>query len=352
MLNAEKIALELSEALPGGASLKALSQMTALTGLAIVGAKAISKDPEDLAAAAVGVLKEACVRVDGARDGAVATLLGLATGTRGISISERRRQAAELLTISAERVRKDREGKLVLQLSEELIVADRTFQARRNQADQQPDALNSRLNINWLERHEAYRRIWSPVAALRADLLVLLGYLGTNREAGIALEQTNTESPAPWADLADRGLNLMWRRAQFTQAVVDFIADFGGLWLLSDPGQESKAAEAIHQLDHNGPCGDADDSWLRLQLANAERGELDAFIDLTYDSQLGKDMLETFLRWADQCRCKLDSGAAPKAGCEVHGWLAACDQYITLIDEDWGEVADWYRERNESSTTE
>lgn len=343
MLNTEKLADELMSALPEGISLKGLTRMPVVTSLAIVQAKAISDDPEDLAASAIGVLRETCVQVDGMKNGALANLLAITPTTRGTTQTDRRRQAAEMLVISIDRIRKDREAKLVMQLAEELVIADRTFQARRIHAEQQPDAVDSRLCINWLERHEAYRRIWSPVSALRADLLVLLGYLRTNLKAGISLTDTNTESPVPWPDLADRGLNLMWRRAQFTQAVDDFITDFGGLWLLSDPEQESKAAEAIYQLGQNGPCGEADDSWLRLQLAKAEHRELDSFIDLIYEQQLGKDLLETFLRWADTCRCSLDDGVSPKPSCEVHAWLKACEQYIELIDEDWDKVADWYQ---------
>lgn len=344
MLNTDLLAQELTRALPDGLSLKVLTDMPTLMGLSIVRAKAVSDDPEDLAAAALGVLREVCIQIDGTQSGAVATLLAITPTTRGTGITERRRQAALLLAISVDRVRKDREEKLLSRLADELVVADRTFQARRNHAEQQPDAVGSRLGINWLERHEAYRRIWSPASALKADLLVLLGYLRTNFEAGINLTDTNTESPVPWPDLADRGLNLMWRRAQFTQAVDDFIADFGGLWLLSDPEQESKAAEAIYQLGQNGPCGEADDSWLRLQLAKAEHHELDSFIDLIYEQQLGKDLLETFLRWTDTCRCSLEEGFSPKPSCEVHAWLKACELYIELIDEDWDNVADWYRE--------
>lgn len=343
MLNTELLAQELAQALPGGLSLKSLTEMPTLVALEIVRAKAVSSDPEDLAAAALGILGEACVQVDGTQHGALATLLAVTPSTRGTGISERRRQAAEILHISADRVRKDREEKLVARLADELVVLDRTFQLRRKQREDAPSAPESRLNINWLERHEAYRRIWSPVSGLKNDLLVLLGYLRHNRDAGVGLTEANIDSPVPWPDLADRAMNLMWQRAKFTQAVDDFIADFGGLWLMSDPQQESKAAEAIYQIDFNGPCGEADDSWLRLQLKSSAHGELDDFIDVVYADPRGKDMQEVFLRWSDACRCSPDEGVSPKPSCSVHAWLAACQQYIRLIDEDWDKVADWYR---------
>lgn len=343
MLNTEKLAQELADVLPGGVSIKTLSAMPTLTSLEIVRAKAISSDPEDLAAAAIGVLRDACIQIDGMQHGAVATLLAITPISGGTNITERRRQAAEILVISVDRVRKHHEAKLITRLADELIIADRTFQVRRQQQNETPLASESRLHVNWLERHEAYRRIWSPVSGLHSDLLVLLGYLRTNRQAGTTLPETSTKSPVPWSDIADRGLSLLWRRAQFSQAVDDFVADFGGLWLLSDPQQETKAAEAIYQLGNNGPFGEADDSWLRLQLASAERGELDSFIDLIYSEQLGKDLLEAFLRWADACHCSLEEEATPKPSCSVHAWLTACQQYIELIDEDWDKVADWYR---------
>lgn len=351
MLISEKLTAELEDVVVPGVTLKTLIGLPTLLGLAIVRAKSLSDDPEDLAAAAAGVLKESCARVDGERNGVTATLLGIAEGTRHLGGSERRRRAAALVPISEGRFRKKHEAEYLRAFSEDLVVTDSAFQARGLHEAQTPEPAESRLGVNWLEHHEAYRRIWSPVMALKLDLEVLLGYLRTNRAAGIELEQTTDQSPAPWPDIADRGMILMWRRAQFTTAIDRFVEDFGGLWLLSDPNQESRAAEAIYQLSFNGPCGSADDSWLRLRLAEAQAGELDDFVDVVYANDNGKDMLRSFLEWADRCRCSHDSaGAAPRQACEVHRWLAACDQYIELIDEDWDKVADWYRsERSNKS---
>lgn len=345
MLISKQIAQELEAALIPGVTLGALTEMPTMLSLGIVHAKALSDQPEDLAAAASGLLKEACARVDGERDGAVATLLGVAEGMRGVKLMRRRQKAAERIPASKDHFRKFKENDLLLAVGEDLVTLDSTFQARLNQDAQIPEATESRLKINWLARHEAYQRIWSPVSALRGDLVILLGYLRQNVAAGVELEQTTDQSPVPWPDIADRGMNLMWRRAQFTSAVERFTEDFGGLWLLSDPNQESRAAEAIHKLNAGGPGGDADDSWLRLRLTEAKNGELDDFMNVVYANEHGTEVLRMFLDWAARCKCSLDENAAPRTTCNVHQWLAACDEYIDLISEDWDKVADYYREK-------
>jgi len=40
--------------------------------------------------------------------------------------------------------------------------------------------------------------------------------------------------------------------------------------------------------------------------------------------------------------CTVDLDQAHER-CELHAWLAGCDDFIRLIDEDWLRVADWYR---------
>lgn len=312
--------------------MRAVAGMPTLSGLAIVGAKSLSELPDALAAAAVGLLRETAVVVDEMRNGPTAALLGLASGTRGLNLMERRREAADLLDVSADLFRKHLEVNRIQALSDELAAMDSTFQARLGHKLDGPSPPESRLQIDWLKRHEAYRRIWSPVFALRADLLILLGYL---------------RADAPEHDVADRLMNLLWRRAQFTRSLNAFVEEFGGLWLLSDPNKESRAAEAIYVINRLGPGGENDDSWLRLKLGEAAEGELDPFGDLVWQEDQGKEMVVLWLDWAKQCKCQLNGGAEPVDDCAVHRWLAACVEFERLIDEDWDQVADWYRATRE-----
>ncbi len=343
MLISESLTGELAASIKPGITLRAVVGMPTLLGLTIVKAKALSDEVEDLATAAVGLVRESAVRVDEQADGTVAILLGLATATRGMRAPERRRKAARSIPTSFDHFRKRYESELMSRLAEDLVATDSVFRARREHEAQIPEAAESRLRINWLERHEAYRRIWSPVVALRADLLILLGYLRKNREAGIGLEEIDVESPVPWPDVADRAMNLLWRRAQFTRELNRFVDDYGGLWLLSDPNKETQVAEAIFQIGYHGPFGSADDSWLRLRLAEVAGGELDPFMDAVYADVVGTTSLRNLLHWTDQCNCSLHSSSEPYTACGVHPWLTACNSYISLIDEDWDKVADWYR---------
>lgn len=345
MLTSESLASELVAAIKSGITLRAVVEMPTLLGLEIVRAKALSDEAEDLATAAVGLVRESAARVDEQADGTVAILLGVATSTRGMPAPERRRKAARSIPTSFDHFRKRYEGELLIRLAEDLVATDSVYRSRRAHEIQRPAAAESRLKINWLERHEAYRRIWSPVAALRADLLILLDYLRENRDAGIELEAIDVDSPVAWPDIADRGMNLLWRRAQFTRELNRFVEEHGGLWLLSNPDKESQVAEAIFQIGYHGPFGSADDSWLRLRLAEATGEELDPFINAVYADEAGTETLRSVLSWADQCRCPLKGSGTPSASCEVHRWLAACDLYIRLIDDDWDEIADWYREQ-------
>lgn len=326
---AEAVAEELYAALKTGLTVSVVRNMTALLGLPIVHAKAASDEPADLAPTALGLVTEAAARLDEIANGATATLLGVAQGTRNLTLTARRREAASLLHVNADHFRKHLERDRVSELADELLAMNSTFEVRLRHKMLQPGQVDTRLNVDWLARHEAYRRIWTPVSAMRADLLVLLGFL---------------RNDAGHFELVDRVMNVLWRRAQFTRAIDRFVEDFGGLWLLSDPNKESQTAAAIRQVSVKTPGGENDDSWLRLQLAQATEGELDAFADLIWQSEQGKEMVQLWLEWARACRCSLDPEASPRPTCDVHAWLEACEQYIVLIDEDFDLIADWYRE--------
>lgn len=326
---AEAVAEELHAALKTGLTVNVARDMAALLGLPIVHAKAASDEPAELAPTALGLVTEAAARLDESTNGATATLLGIAQGTRNLTLTERRREAASLLHVNADHFRKYQERDRVRKLADELLAMNSTFEARLRHKMLQPEQVDTRLNVDWLARHEAYRRIWTPVSAMRADLLVLLEFL--RGETG-------------HFELVDRVMNILWRRSQFTRAIDRFVEDFGGLWLLSDPNKESQAAAAIRQISIRTPGGENDDSWLRLQLAQATEGELDAFADLIWQSEQGKEMVQLWLEWARACRCSLDPESPPRPTCDVHAWLTACQEYIVLIDEDFDLIADWYRQ--------
>lgn len=325
----EQLAAELRDQLRAGISPRSLAACPKLLGLAVVGAKAASDDPLDRATAAYGLLREIVVVIDGKRNGPIASLLGLATGSRGTLLKERRHRTAELLFISPAHLRtSDREAVLIATLADEVYAADSAYRLRhrhRTTSDQTP--ATSRLGIDWLDRHQAYRRVWTPVAALRNDLLVLLADLP---------DEANR-----YSDIVDRLITMTWRYAQFLTELERFLVDYGGLWLLADVDSEFAAADAIQRIGSLVPFGEADDSWLRLTLAESQAGELEPFGERIEADEIGQLLLGAWLAWAKACVCPAQSPDAQRCG--VHAWLAAADEFSQLIDRDWLAVADWYR---------
>ena len=320
------LAAELGGLLRAGVTTEGLRQCLAVLGLALTRAKSASAEKADLAVAAHTLVSQASKRVDGETHGAASTLLGLAAGTRGSLLKDRRRQAAKALYVSTEHLRKGREDSLIEAVADELYAADSAYRLRhrhRMEVERSPE--ESGLGINWLEQHRSYRRIWTPIYGVRSDLVILRQYLAAEEE----------DRPA----IADRLVNISWHWARFELAMLRFVEEQGGLWLLADMDSEIAAADAIHQLELNVPLGETDNSWLRTLLAEAPHEELDGFGDLLIAAgERRRELTEAWLRWA-ACQKSDDSGC----DCELHAWFGAADRFIRLIDEDWYRVADWYR---------
>lgn len=324
----DELTAEIAGLLRTGVTAENLRQCKTLLRLEIVQAKAASTKHLDLAVAASTTVKEAALRVDDCDAyGAANSLLGLAPGSRGTLLKERRRKAAEALHVAPETFRKEREDGLVEAVTDELFAADSAYRFRhrhRKEAEREPE--QTRLGIDWLEQHRSYRRIWTPITGMRNDLAVLRGYLAADEE----------DQPA----IADRLANVSWQYARFQLGLQRFIEEQGGLWLLADIDSEIAAAEAVYKLTLLVPLGEADSSWLRTLLIQAPHEELEGFSDLLIAAgERRRELMGAWLRWtgcleADDANC----------GCDYHTWQRAADEFIGLIDADWYRVADWYRE--------
>lgn len=330
-----ELAAELAGCLRAGITAKGLQGCPLLLGLALVRAKSASDAPPDLAVAADTLIREAARRVDdGEAYGPAGVLLGVAPGTRTKLLKERRRIAAELLFVSQEHLRKDREPQLLEAVGDELYALNSAYRLRhwhRLEPERQPEA--STLRIDWLAQHRSYRRIWSPLAGMRADLDIL-------REE-LAAETENRDA------ISDRLANITWQWARFELALKRFVEEQGGLWLLADMDSEIAAAEAIHRLSTHAPLGETDSSWLRTLLSEAPQEELDGFGDLLVAAgERRRELMGAWLAWAN-CREPDDS-----CGCDFHVWQQDADSFIRLIDDDWYRVADWYRGPAESPMPE
>ncbi len=321
-----ELAAELSGLLRPGVTTEGLRDCSAILGLALTQAKSASEQNVDRAVAAHTLITEAAKRVDGGAYGSAATLLGLAPGTRGSLLKERRRQGAGLLHVSPEHFRKEREGSFLEAVANELYAADSAYRLRhwhRMEPERTPE--QSGLDIDWLEQHRSYRRIWTPLSGMRNDLHVLRSYLAAEEE----------DQPA----IADRLCNITWHWARFLAALGRFVQEQGGLWLLADADSEIAAADAIYQLQFYVPLGQTDSSWLRTLLADSPHEELDGFGDrLVEAGERRRELMAAWVEWAG-CR-ELDDS---ECECALHAWLRAAEQFIRLIDEDWYRVADYYR---------
>jgi hypothetical protein len=323
-----ELAAEISSVLRIGATTERLRQCPSLLSLALTRAKAATDQTDDLAVAAVTLIREAAIRVDDGINGAAAILLGLAAGTRGSLLKERRRQAAEALYVSPEHLRKDREPLLLEAVADELYAADSAYRLRhRHRTEPERPPEHSTLGVDWLEQHRSYRRIWTPLSGMRNDLHVLRRYLAAEQD----------DQPA----IADRLCSLTWHWTRFLAALERFVQEQGGLWLLADVVSEIAAADAIYKIQFYVPLGETDCSWLRTLLADTPLGELDGFGDrLIAAGERRRELMAAWIAWAGAC----DDHTEPSdCTCPLHAWFQAAEQFIRLIDEDWYRIADYYR---------
>lgn len=323
-----ELAAELSRLLRTGVTTERLRDCEALLSLALTRAKAATEQTDDLAVAAITLIREATTRVDDGANGPVAMLLGLAAGTRGSLLKDRRRWAAEAIHVSAEHLRKDREPLLLEAVADELYAADSAYRLRhrhRSTPERLPE--RSALGVDWLAQHRSYRRIWTPLSGMRNDLHVLRRYLAAEQQ----------DQPA----IADRLCNITWQWTRFLAALERFVHEQGGLWLLADADSEIAAADAIYKIQFYVPLGEADCSWLRTLLADTPHGELDGFGDrLIAAGDRRRELMATWIAWAGGCD---DHSEPSDCTCPLHAWFHAAEQFIRLIDEDWYRVADYYR---------
>jgi hypothetical protein len=397
----EALAADLAAMLRTGVTIDGCRRRPALLVLALVQAKASSADPNDLAVAAHNLIREACAGVDSLSEGPTAVLLAVAPGYRGTLLKKRRADAAAKLFITPGHLRDEREEPLLEAVADELYGMDSAYRLRhrhRTEAERAPP--DSRLRIDWYEQHRRYGRLWTPLVALRADLMVLVEWMREIR-AEAARQSRAAPSTIPivvdepdaaagtvdaagivggvqvdadwWRHVNERCAQMTWRLAQHSRAWVEFVDRDGGLFLMADAESEVRAVDALYRAGVLYlPFGDANVSWFRRLLADVPHHELDVFIErLMADRERWPPNFAKWLSWATDL---LDSGdvtaalgtaspslmaeqeddipltitaTAPAEPVSMCGhWLAAAEELITLVEADWFAVADWYREAN------
>jgi hypothetical protein len=296
-------------------------------------------DPQP--AAVEALLRQAVEAIGGGQLGdAAAYTLGLAQGTKGWPAQDRRREAARAFGVGTDRYRKFQEKIVIEQVAEQILGFCREHRMRRARMHmEQRLPAESRLAVQWVERFEAYYRIWTPVGHIADDLKAAAL---TRREPDP--EHAPWDPDASWNGAEDQAMGYarfaLFAYAQYTLELKKFVVRHGGLWLLSSMETENQVADAIYRIGWHNPLNEEDDSWLRRALSQAQGEEQVHFRHLLLNSSVGSSIHQQWQEYVASCACPNDEEI--EETCQVHATIRACQDYCRLIDEDWDLIADWY----------
>lgn len=285
-------------------------------------------------------------------------LLGLDPNTFDLAPNLLREEAAEIYGVSLERFRREPQ-KIVLSLVADRILEQCFFHRARlaRLALEQRHPADTRLAVQWLERFEVYFRIWTPVYALGADLTAYRGTLvNPNRQWDNQDREGGGEAYSQEHQAGGYGTFALYHLACVLTAEQQFLARYGGLWLLSSPAAESEARDALHEVSVPTAMNERDRSWLRTAL-NEAGGETHGFLNKLQGGRLGLTTLEEWGDWLAECDCTWEAenhdaaieyfptgryqpGITPD--CPVHRSIEAASNFCSIIEQEWIKVADWY----------
>jgi hypothetical protein len=293
---------------------------------------------------------------------AAAVLYGLEGGTRGLDEAERRRRAAECFGRSFSTFRQRYEPDLINDLADRVLEISREGQLRSARQElERRHPTESRLAVQWVERFDAYYRLWTPIYALGADLTAYRStLLETDRPYDRDPGSLGPDYPGETQEGQARGYS---RKALFDFAWVlwelkQFMVRYGGHWLLSSTEAETAASDAVYGLNWHTTCfNDRDHSWLRLT-AGDSGCELHPFLTTLAESDIGRATHEEWQEWVYRCNCGWDVAAVVRPAdeyfpirehhngieeqCHLHEVVRACNAYCDLVDREWLKIADWY----------
>lgn len=302
----------------------------------------LSDRDEQQPAAIESLLRQAVESLGGGRSGEAAEYsLGLVPGTRLWPSTDRRKAAAKAQGVSTETFRKTYEKQLLEQVAEGILALLHQWRLRTTRLSlERRHPADSRLAVQWVERFEAYYRIWTPVWALT-----------TNLEAAISTRRADPSEHPPWDPDSEEpydqegqalgyGRFALYAYASYQLELRKFMTRHGGLWLLSDAETEQQAADALYRIGWHNPMNEDDDSWLRRHLADSRHEEPQHFAHLVRSSSVGVALLTEWQEYVASCACTATKDA--EEGCQVHATIRACQGFCELIDADWLRIADWY----------
>jgi hypothetical protein len=314
--------------------LDALHEATELSGLA---------RPNDRSPAAIAdLVRKAVKHLDGGDYQAAAEYtFGLTGGTKMSPAVARRRMAAGVFGLATETFRKKHEKEIVDDVAEGVLALCHD-QAMRvaHLGMQQRHPADTRLAVAWVERFEAYYRIWTPVYALKADLEAALATYKKEPSEHLPWDPDSVDAFDPIKEAQGYARSALYWYAGFLLAEKQFIDERGGMWLFSDPKVEEVVTDAVYRIGWHNPINEENDSWLRRKLADSRHQEAEPFYRAIEASTMGENIhiiWQQFVVDGHTAEVADDLSAS-----QVHRTIAACRDYQEAIDRDWLKIADWY----------
>ena len=277
----------------------------------------------------------------GAYQEAAQYTFGLIGGTKFEPSTERRRQAAGVFHVVPDTFRKGHEKLIIEQVAEGILALARDAAMRRANVEmQQRHPADSRLAVAWVERFEAYFRIWTPVYALAADLEAALAMYKDEPADHLPWDTDSTQPFDPLHEAWGYARSALYRYTQFLLEIKRFMSRHGGMWLFSDSKRENEISDMIYRINWHNPINEENDSWLRRALATTQLEEAHPFYGQLKASTQGEmihGIWQKFVRDGHDAEVAGDTTAS-----QVHSVITACKEYVEALDEEWLLIADWY----------
>ncbi|WP_431230443.1 hypothetical protein [Paenarthrobacter nicotinovorans] len=270
--------------------------------------------------------------------------LGLTAGTALWNSRLRREKAASLQNIVADTFRKKPEKELLSLIAESILAIchDAKLRRARLEMEHRRHPADSRLAVQWVERFEAYYRIWTPVYALAANLEAALDTYQEEPSDHLPWDQASTQPYDPVFQARGYARDALYNYAQFQLELKRFMSRHGGHWLLSDAETEQEVADAVYAIGWHNDINADDDSFLRRHLADTKHGELDHYWDILQAFPRGVAIHDIWQQMIEE-GVGLTTENERKTS-QVWLTVQACQRYCDLIDADWIKIADWYRQ--------
>jgi hypothetical protein len=291
------------------------------------------------------MLRRAVDQLGGELGEACGYLFGLVPGTRGWKPTDLRERAASLYNMQPETFRKEPEQLHVGQVAEQVLQlcheqrlrSERVKLERRHPAD-------SRLAVQWLDRFEAYYRLWTPISRLGDDLLAAITTRRQPETERPPWDLEGTTAQPDWNGTEDQARGYvrgaLYAYAWYQLELRRFMVRHGGLWIFSDATVEQEVADCIYKISWYTTFNMQDDSWLRRLLSQSQFEEELSFIELLRTMPIGTSVHQEWQEFVASCQCEDDEH--PRDDCRVHAMIRASQRYCVLVDEEWYKIADWY----------